>query len=428
MPSLSVKQERAIAHSNARVNVWEGSTRAGKTTSSLLRWLTYVAAAPPGELAMFGRTRDTIGRNAIMQLQDPALFGQVARHVDYTFGAPLANILGRRVHIFGANDAQAEAKVRGSTFAGMYGDELTLVPQAFFTQALGRLSVPGSKFFGTTNCDSQSHWLRKDFLLRAAEMDLRSFHFTLDDNPSLTDEYKAAIKAEYTGLWYRRFIAAEWCSAQGAIYDMFDTSRHVVDVCPVIKRWLCAAIDYGTVNSLAVIVLGIGVDRRLYAVAEWTWDSRARHRQLTDVEYSAKLREFLNSLRVPGSQLYGVMPERIIVDPSAASFIRQLHNDHMQVQGANNAVADGIRVVSSLLATDRLKVHASCVNLIDELQSYAWDEKAADKGEDKPIKAADHHVDSLRYGIVTTRQVWRNELLPTTPQVNPELTFAALTA
>jgi hypothetical protein len=33
------------------------------------------------------------------------------------------------------------------------------------------------------------------------------------------------------------------------------------------------------------------------------------------------------------------------------------------------------------------------------MQSYAWDSKAADRGEDKPVKKNDHCVDALRYAI-----------------------------
>ncbi len=425
MPSLSPAQERSIAHSNARINIWEGSTRGGKTFGSLLRWLIYVADAPPGELAMFGRTRDTIGRNAILQLQDESLFGLAARSVHYTFGAPLATILGRRVHVFGANDVQAEAKVRGSTFAGAYGDELTLLPREFLLQAFNRLSVPGSKFYGTTNPGPQAHWLRTDFLLRADEpgMNLRQFHFRLDDNPSLTDEFKAGIKATNTGMYYRRFVLGEWCNAEGAVYDMFDEDRHVVDVCPVIKRWLCCSVDYGTTNPFDAVLIGLGIDRRLYVVAEWRWDSRARRRQLTDAEYSAKLTEWLATVQYPGSMLHGVTPERVIVDPSATSFRVQLFRDRYQPALADNDVLDGIRLVSSLLSSGRLLIHRSCGYLVGELQGYCWDEKAAAKGEDAPVKRDDHSADALRYGIFTTRGIWRNLIVPAEKPRNYEEAF-----
>jgi phage terminase large subunit len=39
--------------------------------------------------------------------------------------------------------------------------------------------------------------------------------------------------------------------------------------------------------------------------------------------------------------------------------------------------------------------------LIRERFSYVWDEKAAQRGEDKPVKENDHACDAERYGIYT---------------------------
>jgi PBSX family phage terminase large subunit len=426
-PKFSEAQERSIALSTGQLNIWAGATRGGKTLASLFRWFAYLADknGPRGEMAMVGRTRDTIGTNALLQMQNPELFGDAAATVKYKLGAPVAMIMDRRVHLYGANDSQAEAKIRGATFAGMYGDELTLLPRDFVLQAFNRLSVPGSKFFGTTNPGPSAHWLRKDFLLRADEpgLGLRHFHFTLDDNPSLTDEVKARIKATNTGMYYRRFVLGEWCNAEGAVYQMFDADRHVVDVLPVIKRWLGAGIDYGTTAAFAAVVLGVGVDRRLYAIAEWYWDSVRTGKPLAPVEYSRKFGDFLASVRHPGSQLYGITPEVIAVDPSEKAFIVQLHSDGFRVTGANNEVLTGIRMLSSLLASGKLLVHSSCKNLIDQLQSYAWDDAATEKGLDKPLKENDHAADALRYIINTTRSRWRNMLLPDNPPPNYEDTF-----
>jgi len=247
-PTLSPKQERSIAHSTARLNIWSGSVRSGKTIASLLRWLTYVAQAPRGgALVVSGKTLDSVARNVFGPLQDPAITGDYARLVKYTRGAATATILGRPVEVITANDVRAEEKLRGLTCAGAYVDEATVLPETFWTQLLARLSVPGAKLFATTNPDSPNHWLRRKFLLRQGDLDLRSWHFTLDDNPGLDPAYVTALKAEYVGLWYRRMILGEWCLAEGAVFDMFDPARHVVDQVPAITRWIAAGIDYGTV-------------------------------------------------------------------------------------------------------------------------------------------------------------------------------------
>ncbi|MFF3497389.1 PBSX family phage terminase large subunit [Streptomyces sp. NPDC002795] len=406
---LSRKQVVSIVEAESRINVWEGSVRSGKTVASLLRWLIYVANAPRGgELVMVGRTRDSLFRNIIGPLMNPDLFGPLASQVRYNNGAPIAYIMGRPVHVIGANDAKAEPKVRGMTCAGAYVDELTTIPRTFFDQLVARCSVKGSKIFATTNPDNPGHWARREYLKRAEAVRLRSWHFVLDDNPFLDPEYVAALKATYTGLFYRRNILGHWVQAEGAIYDSFDEERHVVTDVPHIARWLCDAIDYGTTNPYSDLLLGLGVDQRLYVVSEYRWDSRAERRKMTDAEYSQARRRWLAAVPQPQTNVLGVQPEWTVVDPSAASYIEQLHRDGVAgVTPAENTVLDGIRTVGSLFAGDRLRVHASARGLIEELPGYSWDDEKAEKGEDAPIKLDDHSCDALRYGVRTTEALWR---------------------
>ena len=138
---------------------------------------------------------------------------------------------------------------------------------------------------------------------------------------------------------------------------------------------------------------------------EYRWDSRseqARHTgspQKTDTQYADDMGEFM-----------GKQPEEqctIIVDPSAASFIVELRSRGFYVKPANNEVLDGIRVVSTLLSGRKIRIHQSCTGLRSEMQSYSWDEKAAERGEEKPVKQQDHGPDALRYYCMTILPKWR---------------------
>ena len=217
-PPMSDKQIQYLRNSNARVNATEGSIRSGKTIVTLLRWAMFIIKAPrTGELVMIGRTRDSVWRNCIAPLQSAELFGPLADNVTGNHGAPTVVIMGRKVHILGASDVKAEKVIRGMTVAGAYVDEVTTLPEEFFTQLLGRMSVKGAKMFASTNPDNPAHWYKTKFLDRLDTLkDWRNWHFTIDDNISLDPEYVASIKAEYTGLWYKRFILGEWVAAEGA--------------------------------------------------------------------------------------------------------------------------------------------------------------------------------------------------------------------
>lgn len=407
-------QERSIAHSTARINIWDGSVRSGKTIASLIRWLIYVSQAPRGDLVVGGKTYDTVARNVFGPLMNPEITGDWARSVKYTRGAPTAQILGRTIEVVTGNNEGSEERLRGMTAAGAYVDEATLVPESYFTQLLARLSVPGAKLFCTTNPDGPNHWLRKNYILRADEtdIDLRRFHFKIDENLSLDPAYVRSLKAEYVGLWYRRYILGEWCLAEGAIYDMWDPNVHVVDIVPEIARWIGLGIDYGHTHPFAALLLGLGVNRRLYLAREFRWDRKLKRRSLSQREHADHLIDWLD----------GVRPQWTVVDPSAASFVTEMHQRGYAPVLADNSVLDGIRTFGSALSFDRdertgqvtrlpqLQVHRSCKGLIDEIPSYEWDDEAAEKGKDEPVKAGDDSCDAGRYVVHTTQPTWRNQI------------------
>ena len=410
---LSPAQIRSIVESqDAPLALWSGAVSSGKTIASLLAFLLRVAVAPDhGLIVIVGRTLQTIERNLLDPLQSTHLFGPLAKHVKHTTGSTTAVVLGRTVHLVGASDARAEGRIRGATIALAYVDEATLVPHAFWMMLLSRLRVGDqSRLLATTNPDGPFHWLRKDFILRGAEVGLSHWHFTLDDNPSLDPGMVARLKRQYTGLWYRRFILGDWCLASGAVYDMFDETRHVVDLLPYMKRWTAVGIDYGTVNPFSAVLIGHGEDDRLYAVSEYRYDSVRAFRQQTDAQYSADVRMWLANVRRPGEQgaSRGVQPAWIFVDPSAASFMNQLWTERVpNIAPAVNDVLDGIRSVGVALGSGLLRIHRSCEGLLGELPGYAWDEKAAERGEDKPLKIDDHSADALRYALHSTAHEWR---------------------
>lgn len=408
---LSRKQIQSVVQSTSTVNLWTGAIRSGKTIASLLRWLMFVATAPyGGQLVMVGRTRESLARNVFAVLQDPALFGELTKQVQYTPGAAWGYILGRKVWVFGASDVRAEMTLRGMTVAGVYGDECTLWSEALWVTLLGRMSVEGAQLFGTTNPDSPSHWFKTGAVDRAAALGWRVFHYLLEDNQWLMTNnpgYVERIKREYTGLWYRRFILGEWVQAEGAIYDMWNTDRHVIphSQLPELQQVLAVGVDYGTTNPTRGLLLGWGFPddgvNRLYVVDEWAPPAG------TDAALSVSFRGWLGS-RQPSAWRE---PEWVFVDPAAASFKLQLFNDgvHNAVNG-HNSVIPGIRTISSLLATGLIRVSDRCTKLIEQIPGYSWDPKATAKGKDEPIKVNDHEVDALRYAVHSSRALWRQQV------------------
>ena len=180
------KQLDSILDSTARINIWQGSVSSGKTISSLLRWIEFCQNGAKGNLLMIGKTERTLKRNVIDVLSD--ILDGSGSFITRT-GSGEIQIGNRTIYIVGANDERAEAKIRGLTLAGAYGDEVTLWSESFFNMLLSRLRVPNAQLFLTTNPDSPNHWLKKKFLDRETELDIQNFAFQLGDNHTLDPKY-----------------------------------------------------------------------------------------------------------------------------------------------------------------------------------------------------------------------------------------------
>src|SRR5580692_11242731 len=117
-------------------------------------------------------------------------------------------------------------------------------------------------------------------------------------------------------------------------------------------------------------------------------DSLVEMRQKTDAEYADDLVQFI------GNQNYA----KVIVDPSAASFKIELTKRGIWHVDADNDVNEGIRISSMVLNQRLVKFcRQTTPNTIQEMQAYAWDPKAAQRGEEKPLKVHDHGPDAFRY-------------------------------
>lgn len=386
------EQKLSYRNSKKRLNIWDGPVRSGKTVASINRWIKFIGNAPEGDLLMTGKTNGSLYRNIIRPMEE-LLGDDMYYHTEKD--TRVVDIWDRKIFCFGANDERSESKIRGGTFAGGYGDELTLWPESYWQMMLSRFSVGGAQFFGTTNPDNPQHYLKKKFINRAGELDMSLFNWPIEANIHLPKEYLEALKKEYVGLWYRRYILGEWCVAEGSVYDFFDEALHIGRKMPR-PRYHLVGVDYGTGNPTSYGLYGVNPQStpKIWRIKGYWWDSRARGRQKTDSEYSQDMKDWLGDIK----------PRAIIVDPSAASFKAQLKKDHKYfVKDAANDVLDGIRTQAKMLKSGDYMIQLNDSNqpCIDEYYSYVWNANSAKKGLDEPLKENDHTKDEERYILFT---------------------------
>lgn len=376
----------------------DGAIRSGKTVSMSLSFVLWAMSSFSGQnFAMCGKTIGSFRRNVLfwLKLMLKSRGYAVTDHRADNLVVISRGEVENYFYIFGGKDERSQDLIQGITLAGVFFDEVALMPESFVNQATGRCSVDGSKFWFNCNPDGPYHWFKQNWIDRRKEKHLIYLHFTMDDNLSLSEAVKQRYRGMYSGVFYKRYIQGLWCMAEGIIYDMFSEDHHVRKLKDFAGQLIghnrYVSCDYGTQNATVFLLWEKGLDGVWYCTREYYYSGRDTGKQKTDSQYADDLEKWLNGTRIRG----------IIVDPAAASFIAELRKRGYKVVKAKNDVEDGIRLVSTLLNLGKIVFEEGCVNTRKEFASYIWDEKAAEHGEDKPVKQFDHAMDALRYFCYT---------------------------
>lgn len=375
----------------------DGAIRSGKTIAMSLSFVIWAMFSFSGQnFGMCGKTIGSFRRNVLFwfKLMLKARGYKVEDHRADNLVIVRKKKVENYFYIFGGKDERSQDLIQGITLAGLFCDEVALMPESFVNQATGRCSVDGSKYWFNCNPDGPYHWFKVNWIDKKKEKNLLYLHFTMNDNLSLSERIKERYRSMYSGVFYQRYILGLWCVAEGIIYDMFDAAKNCFDTVKDLindedSRYV--SCDYGTQNAMVFLLWEKSYRGKWYCTKEYYYSGRDKEKQKTDCEYADDLQQFLGDKKV----------RQIIVDPSAASFITELRKRGFNVRKAKNDVEDGIRVVGSALNLELIYFQNSCKETLKEFASYTWDTKAAERGEDKPVKQHDHCMDAVRYFVYT---------------------------
>ena len=370
--------------------ICDGAVRSGKTfclSLSFVLWTFYAFGG--GDFGMCGKTIRSLRRNLVTPLL-PLLHSLgfdceeklSANYLLVRYGSAQS-----RIYLFGGRDEAAASLIQGVTLSGVLFDEVALMPRSFVEQALARCSVTGSRFWFNCNPEHPEHWFYREWIVQAERKNALYLHFTMDDNPSLSDKVRRRYERMYTGTFYERFVRGRWVAAYGAVYPMMEREEMYSEIPDELTEY-AVSCDYGTVNPTSMGLWGKqgGV---WYRIGEYYFDSRKEGFQKTDEEHYAALEELAGGRKL----------SRVVVDPSAASFIEVIRrHGKYRVVPAKNDVVDGIRRVSAALKDGRVRICKNCAAARREFQLYRWNTSGH---ADAPVKEHDHAMDDIRYFVTT---------------------------
>lgn len=371
MMQLSDKQKEFWNNCNCRWNVKTGATRSGKT------YLDYYiipkrirACRGDGLIVLLGNTQGTIERNVLEPMR--SIWGSLVGTISSNNKAKL---FGRDVYVLGADKKNQVARIQGAGIEYCYGDEITTWSQDVFQMLKSRLDKPNSCFDGTCNPDSPNHWF-KEFL--DSKANIYHQHYTIDDNPFLTDEFVTALKQEYYGtVYYNRFILGQWVRAEGAIYKLFagKPDRYFISLEELKHKkiqMINVGVDFGgNLSKHAFVATGITNDYEVIVLVS------ERHDADTDSDKLCML--FIDFIKRVFDMYSNI--DTIYCDSAEQVLIRTLkkalydNGFNISVRNASKIeIVDRIRLVAGLISRNKFFYTQNADTVKDALTNAVWDE------------------------------------------------------
>ncbi len=375
--------------------ICDGAVRSGKTlcmSVSFISWAMY--CFQNRSFAICGKTIKSVKRNVAEPLLPilRSLGFEVNEKLSSNSFEVMSETHKNKFYLFGGRDESSASLIQGMTLCGVLFDEAALMPRSFVEQAVARCSVENSKLWFNCNPEYPQHWFCREWVRKTNEKNLYYLHFTMDDNPSLSEKIRNRYKSLYSGSFYERFVLGKWTANEGLVYPFMSDDRMFYDVplnCDGDEDFdeYAVSCDYGTVNPSSFGLWGLkeGV---WYRIKEYYYNSRKEGMSRTDEEHYSGLCELVGGRKI----------RKIVVDPSAASFMEVIrrHGTYPVVPAKNN-VLDGIRQTSTALKEGSVRICKSCEDCIREFGMYRWESG----GRDAPIKENDHAMDDIRYFVST---------------------------
>ena len=377
-----------IAQSKARFRVVNCGRRFGKTTEAVEEIKGKAYIAPKGSVIAYIAPTYQQARDIAWEMLKKELLAISGKINESRLELEVKNRDGDLVKII-LRGWEAIETLRGQKFFFLVVDEIASMRNFWIGwQEVLRPALTDTKggalFISTPKGFNHFYDL---YNLQEKDKDYKSFHFTTYDNPFIPkDEIDKARLELPEDRFYQEYMA-DFRKREGLVYGDFNRQRHVFSDKPAIREiQKVLGVDFGWTNPTCVLTIIVDFDNTYWVVNELY---RTQMDTNAVIAYCGTERS-----------------NAVYPDPAEPDRVELMRKAGLNVQEVSKDVEYGITCVQSLFKRNKIKIHSSCVNLIQELETYAYPEKKPFHNEpEQPIKENDHACDALRYALYNTAPI-----------------------
>jgi len=404
---ISSKQKKILAfpYSKYSALICDGAVRSGKTSLMMVAFIDWAMREFSGK--RFGICGKTVG-SATENIVKPYMLMSYARK-RYTMKWRRSDKLlevrrGPAVNwfeVFGGKDESSYMLIQGRTLAGVLLDEVVLMPESFVNQALARCSVNGARLWFSCNPGNPGHWFHENWIKRREERNALYLHFSMEDNPGLSEETLAMYRSMYEGVFYQRYVLGEWVAAEGLVYQDFarNTEKYLIND-PL--KWareneerfttVMIGVDFGGTGSATKFqATGITPSGIVVALEEEYIDHKSV--EIDPDNLNKRFSVFVKAVtgKYGRNQTRADSAEQILI----RGFLHTAQKESLRTQVKNALklpINDRIMLTLLLMKQGRLYVSKNCPHLIEAFQTAMYDSK---KMDDTRLDDGTTDIDSL---------------------------------
>jgi PBSX family phage terminase large subunit len=308
-------------------------------------------------------------------------------------------MFGEQVYCLGAEKVNQVSKIRGASIKYCYCDELAEYNEEVWELLKSRLDKPYSCLDATLNPESNTHWLKINFLDTIEEKGIDCYiqSYTIFDNEFLDKTFVDNLCKEYEGtVYYNRYILGQWCNAEGIIFTPIanESKRYLTN--DIIDGFVSIGIDWGgngSKHSITASVISRDYSKIQVLASDLMVSTGTNTKQVF-----RWINEFIQKI----IDKYDKRPQAIFCD-SAEQVLNNSLRSELQfnipiIDSIKTPIEERIKCIIRLLNSDRISFAKKDTNtIVTALQTVLYDESSQtdrwiDDGKTSDIDSLDSFV------------------------------------